>query len=285
MKTIAIHSHKGGVGKTTVALLLAKWAAASRRVCLVDCDFIGTGITGLLSMRAPSRYLEDFLLDDDPYNFPVSSLLGSYSDKDLGADGFSVVLNRAEGALTPRAAKRRLEVRQAMMGLVATEENYGEIETRTQILLDLLKRDNFDIVICDCHPGMVFVSRTIIPLAALNLYVATPNRSDCFGLLKEINLRNLDKPNAFLLINRSALPGNDLKSFRSAMERDEVVGGEAAGFLPQLKHAGHDESRTFLVPETDELRSLFHIGGAALLPSLRAGRGEFGFCQKILSAL
>jgi cellulose biosynthesis protein BcsQ len=283
MKTIAIHSHKGGVGKTTVALLLAKSAAASQKVCLVDCDFIGTGVADLLLMKAPSRFLEDFFLDGEPHRFPLKSLLGSYSDRDIGERGFSIVLSK--GVSRPKSAKDRLEIRQAMMGLVANEPHYREIEMKTEILLDLLQKDAYDLAIFDCHPGLVLVSNTLIPLADLNVYVTTPNRSDCFGLLKEINLRKLDQSRAFLIVNRAVEPGNDLKSFRSAMERDAVIGMEAGTVLAQLKHLGRDEGRVFFVPESEKLRSVFYIGRAGLLPAIRPDQDEFGFCQRVLSAL
>ena len=77
MKTIAIHSHKGGVGKTTVALLVAKQAALlGQKVCVIDLDFIGSGIADLFAITAlPDEYVESYFLGTDPHSYDLDRLL------------------------------------------------------------------------------------------------------------------------------------------------------------------------------------------------------------------
>ena len=69
MRTIALVNHKGGVGKTTVALNLAVGMAQrlkkGRRVLFIDGDAQGNGTTTLLDGRAPNKpTLTQVLLDD-----------------------------------------------------------------------------------------------------------------------------------------------------------------------------------------------------------------------------
>jgi MinD-like ATPase involved in chromosome partitioning or flagellar assembly len=77
MKLISIHSHKGGAGKTTIALLTAQAQFKSgARVCTVDLDFLGSGLEAVVDAR-PQAYLDDFLvkLPSDPSRPTVSSLI------------------------------------------------------------------------------------------------------------------------------------------------------------------------------------------------------------------
>ena len=48
MKTVSIHSHKGGVGKTTLGLLLCKYYARflGKKTCFIDFDFQAPGLRG-----------------------------------------------------------------------------------------------------------------------------------------------------------------------------------------------------------------------------------------------
>ncbi len=106
MKTIAIHSHKGGVGKTTIALLLAKQAAASgAKVCVADFDFIGSGMTNLFALQEkPRHYLDYFFLEPNPYDFEIGQLLGSYTDRELGKRKLRVMCNLGDGGNRQAAA-------------------------------------------------------------------------------------------------------------------------------------------------------------------------------------
>jgi len=190
MKTIAIHSHKGGVGKTTVALLLAKYAAISlRQTCFMDFDFIGSGISDLLDLKnKPRKYVEDYFQNANPHEFEIQQLLTSYTDRGMEHHKFTVILNVGDGLPNQKKAKSLENLKADQLALVANEPHYKEIENRTVILLEKLEKHEIDLVVVDCHPGLDMVSDTMVGLADLNVYVATPNRADCFGLLKTLNL-------------------------------------------------------------------------------------------------
>ena len=309
MKTIAIHSHKGGVGKTTIALLLAKyWAMTRKKVCVIDFDFLGSGINNLFKIEElPDFYLEHLFLSHDSYSFDPGTLLGRYTDDDLDSKGFSLILHLDQGLpasekesdptqsrndktedLDTAASKKRdefIQLRNDMMGLIANESHYRQIQTGTQILFDYLAKQGFEIVIVDCHPGLGFVSETAREASDYDIYVTTPNRSDCFGLIKLVNLRKeLDQPTAFLLLNLAdpaLLDG--LRMFKTSLEEDALVGVEAQSLLGFLKHVGADENLFAAIPRSELFRKPFNIGMVPFLPRIDSRSEEFDFCAKITS--
>ena len=287
MKTIAVHSHKGGVGKTTVALLLAKYAAVSgRKVCVVDFDFIGSGMSDLLPMeKVPDRYLEHYFLCAEPEDIGLQTLLGTYTDKDMAGQTFSLILNLGKSLPNEKDAEALAGLEDDMMGLIATEPHYREIETRTDVLLRKLKDHDVELTVIDCHPGLGFVSETVRSMADLNVYVTTPNRSDCFSFLKTVNLRKeLDDPETFLVVNMADPPLSDLDAFRKLMEGDALVGTQARFLFPNLRFIGRRKTHFAVEPESELLRQRFYIGQSGYLPRIEAGKPEFGFCSKILSS-
>lgn len=283
MKTIAIHSHKGGVGKTTIALLLAKHARTSGSApCVVDFDFIGSGMTDLFALeRRPRRCLDHYFLDPDPCAFDVEQLFGHYTDPDLHEKKLLVMCNLGDGL--PGEKNGCAEMRSDMTAMVANERRYREIQSKTRILHNKLEEGGVDLLIIDCHPGLGFVSETVRPLTTLNVYVSTPNRSDCFGLLKSLNVKQLDGPDAFLIVNMAEAPLIDLPSFRRLVESDALVGTEAKALFPYLTHLGHNDRHFAVVPESDLFRLLLYLGRTAKLPPIREDQAEFAFLPKVLA--
>ena len=253
MKTIVVHSHKGGVGKTTVALLLAKHALLTgRRSCVVDLDFLGSGMADLFKLeKRPTTYLEKFFLAADPRTVDVEPLLGAYRDQDLDRRELPVLLNLSEPSQRDATAK----VQEDMVSQIANERRYREVREGTEILLGKLAERGVELVVIDCHPGLDFLSETLRPLASLNVYLTTPNRSDCFGLLKAANLKQeIDSPGSFLIVNRAEAPLADALSFRTLLESDPLVGMEAATMLSFRKIFGTDDGHFAVIPESNLFR-------------------------------
>ncbi len=290
MKTIAIHSHKGGVGKTTIALLLAKHAAASgSKVCVADFDFIGSGMTDLFALqRKPLHYLDYYFLEPDPYDFEVEQLMGSYTDRELRKRELKVMCNLGDGLPgkgRKNGVREKSELRSEMVSLMANEPRYREIQSKTEILHRKLEESGFDLLVIDCHPGLGFVSETVrsLPAAMLNVYATTPNRSDCFGLLKSVNVKRLDGPAAFLIVNMATPQLIDPGSFRRLVEGDGLVGIEAQAVFPYLEYLGQNEAHFAALPESELLRDFLYLGQRGKLPPISSDRAEFGFIPKVLA--
>jgi cellulose biosynthesis protein BcsQ len=286
MRKIAVQSQKGGVGKTTIALLLAKFAAVEHglRPCVVDFDFIGSGIANLLALqKEPSVYVEEYFLHGRVHEYDVKKLLGRYADPQLHKHGIGLVLNL--GKELPRGPKAKQEVRaeDEMLGMVANEPHYQVIHEKTKVLFDLLERDGFTIAIVDCHPGLGLVARAVRPLADLNIYVTTPNRTDCFGLLKDVNLRRLDGRGALLVVNRTEPPVTDLATLRRLLRKDDVLGPSGTFLVSGAKYMACDQRHVAFVAESERLRRCFYIGTKGLLPPVDPS--EFDFYGKAMALL
>ena len=164
------------------------------------------------------------------------------------------------------------------------EHRYREIRAGTEILLRKLESRGQSLAIIDCHPGLDFISETLRDLASLNVYVTTSNRSDCFGLLKRINLRKLVDNRTFLLVNLAGPELRDAVTFRTLLEADPLKGIEAGAIF---SHHGSllDEERFGVIPVGEALRRPFHLGGSGFVPTLSPGEALSETCRKVLARL
>src|SRR3989475_12366127 len=98
---VAVHSYKGGTGKTLIsanrAVLLSKMG---KKVCLLDYDFRGRSLHILLK-TTPKRWLNDYLkrnctLDEVLTEFPLNGTNGVLSARyaDPSPDELRVIMTR-----------------------------------------------------------------------------------------------------------------------------------------------------------------------------------------------
>jgi Mrp family chromosome partitioning ATPase len=199
LSVITIHSHKGGVGKTTVAIALAlELANRRRRVCVVDCDDEGPSLHFYLPVDAAGQKDVRFFCDwfcTDQSSLPqglvqpvhevdrVSFIAGSF----LGVD-----ITRLDEYVTLSRQRSNSESR---------------VEGRIVLLIQLLRKEGFNSVILDTSPGLDRLSLDVlaasIRIKGSRVFVMRPRPVDIGQLCLEedwiVALRTLGGSNEIVL--------------------------------------------------------------------------------------
>jgi septum site-determining protein MinD len=173
-KIIAVHSYKGGTGKTLLSInLSAALAKRGKNVCLFDLDFRAPSLSMLLRVDKAEHYLNDYLNNTSD----IHKVLVDLSDR-VGKKGkfFVALANPGTEAIRDMSAKDRKWEMRALARLLAL---------RTPLLND----SGFDYLVFDTSPGLQYSSINAIVSADLVLVATTFDRSDVDGtrrMLREL---------------------------------------------------------------------------------------------------
>ncbi|MCJ7423624.1 ParA family protein [Candidatus Bathyarchaeota archaeon] len=173
-KIIAVHSYKGGTGKTLLSVnLAATFVKHGKKVCLFDLDFRAPSLATLLKANGTEHWLNDYLNGI----CEIDKVLVNMGDR-LHSDGkFSVgFANLSTEAIRDMSAKDRKWEMRALGRLLALRNS-------------LLDDQHFDYIIFDTSPGLQYSSINAIVGADLVIVVTTFDRSDVDGtgrMLREL---------------------------------------------------------------------------------------------------
>jgi septum site-determining protein MinD len=173
-KIIAVHSYKGGTGKTLLSVnLAATFAKRGRKVCLFDLDFRAPSLATLLKVEKSDHWLNDYLNG----TCDIDKVLIDLSDK-VGNNGklFVALANPATEAIRDMSAKDRKWEMRALGRLLALRDS-------------LLSDMGFDYLLFDTSPGLQYSSINAIVSADLVIVATTFDRSDVDGtrrMLREL---------------------------------------------------------------------------------------------------
>ena len=167
---IAIANHKGGVGKTTTALMLAHTAVAGgKRVLVIDHDAQGGVALRILGNRDPDGHT----LADIYARTPGVTLAGAtHTTRRPGLD------------IVPSGRGKLAAALQALGGVAPGKVLHKALDT---------VRDNYDLVIIDCDRGLSLGTINALYSADRVLLVTEPENdsfngiSDTGELVDEIN--------------------------------------------------------------------------------------------------
>lgn len=238
---LAVHSYKGGTGKTLISANLAVLLSRmGRKVCLLDYDFRGPSLHILLKTK-PKRWLNEYLdgsctIDEVFTEFPLT-----------GTNG---VLSASFADPSPEA-----------MRFMMTRDRKWESKALRRILAakrKLLQEDKVDYMIFDTSPGMYYSSVNAVAASDVVALIMKYDDFDIEGtkLLIEGITDALGKRTG-LILNRivcegcgGPVPDEELETIRTTITKS--LGRPVIGLLPclwQLQRGGSKEVFAVSHPE------------------------------------
>ncbi|MCJ7719154.1 AAA family ATPase, partial [Candidatus Bathyarchaeota archaeon] len=142
-RMVAVHSYKGGTGKTLFSINLAAiLAKRGKKVCLFDLDFRAPSLATILTVGNPEHWMNDYLNG----TCDVDKVLIDFSDRVNSKNRLFVApANPATEAIRDMSAKDRKWEMRALGRLLALRNS-------------LLTENAFDYLIFDTSPGLQYSS-------------------------------------------------------------------------------------------------------------------------------
>ena len=188
-KIIAVHSYKGGTGKTLLSVnLAATFAKAGKKVAIFDLDFRAPSLFSILKAENAECWFNDYLNN----TCEAEKVLIDLSDNIPGNGKFFAGLaNPATEAIRDMSSKDRKWEMRALGKLLALKET-------------LLKDQNFDYLFFDTSPGLQYSSINAIVAADFVVVATTGDRSDVDGTKRMLaELYNLFEKKTGLVLNKA----------------------------------------------------------------------------------
>jgi septum site-determining protein MinD len=187
-KIIAVHSYKGGTGKTSLSVnLAASYARRGKKVCLMDLDFRAPSLHAIFKKQNLDYWLNDYLNGI----CEIDKVLVDATN-DHGNDGKLMVAlaNPSTEAIRDMTAKDRKWEMKALGRLLAL---------RSAILTD----GGFDYIVFDTSPGLQYSSINAIVTADVVLVVTSLDASDINGSQRMTSeLYDLFEKKTGILVNK-----------------------------------------------------------------------------------
>ncbi len=187
-KIIAVHSYKGGTGKTLISVnLAATFAKAGKKVCVFDLDFRAPSLFAIMKAENTEYWLNDYLNDTADISKVVIDLSGRLSGN---GKFYAALANPATEAIRDMSSKDRKWEMRALARLLALRET-------------LLGSQKFDYLFFDTSPGLQYSSINAIVAADFVIVATTSDRSDVDGTKRMLQeLYNLFEKKTGLVLNK-----------------------------------------------------------------------------------
>lgn len=193
VKIYTIHSQKGGVGKTSVALAKAGWVALKedKKTLIIDGDITGTSLVDIFSKEKNNvRYLNELLLSD-----PLVFRQYKKEPERVGSDFCIPIAKHKKIFFMPSSSI--FEDLKIIVALISQEERLHFFRSRMRDILELLAQNNFETLIIDTPPGLYGMSQAMREIKfneiekykfkKHSIFVTSPDRPDYRALFSTLS--------------------------------------------------------------------------------------------------
>jgi len=186
-KIIAVHSYKGGTGKTSLSVnLAATYARKGKKVCLMDLDFRAPSLHAIFKKQNLDYWLNDYLNGV----CEIDKVMVEAKSHANGGKLTVALANPTTEAIRDMTAKDRKWEMKALGRLLAL---------RSALLTD----GDFDYIIFDTSPGLQYSSINAIVTADVVLVVTSLDASDINGSQRMTSeLYDLFEKKTGILVNK-----------------------------------------------------------------------------------
>src|SRR5687767_2431083 len=221
-KIVAIHSFRGGTGKSnTTANVASQVAMQGKRVGIVDTDIASPGIHVLFGLdeKSMGHTLNEYLYGECSIE-DVALRIGDHAANDpmpgrrhLANKDLWLIPSSISGSEISRVLR----------------EGY-DVNTLNRGLQTLRKSLALDYLFIDTHPGINDEQLLSIAISDLLLLILRPDQQDFQGTAVVVDIaRSLDVPNLRLVVNK-ALVRYDFNQIQKTVE--QTYDAQVAGVLP-----------------------------------------------------
>jgi MinD-like ATPase involved in chromosome partitioning or flagellar assembly len=185
-KIIAVHSYKGGTGKTLFSVNLAATLAKSgKKVAIFDLDFRAPSLSVILKVENIEGWFNDYLNNTSEIGKVLVDVGGRIART---GKFYASLANPATEAIRDISSKDKKWEMRALGRLLSLRE---------------LLKDDFDYLIFDTSPGLQYSSINAIVAADFVVVATTADRSDVDGTKRMLSeLYNLFEKKTGLVLNK-----------------------------------------------------------------------------------
>ncbi|MDP3972305.1 MAG: MinD/ParA family protein [Candidatus Nanopelagicales bacterium] len=187
-KIVAIHSFRGGTGKSNVTANLAgQLAAAGKRVCVIDTDIQSPGIHvlfGFMEGDLPKQTLNDFLY-------------GGVAISEVSTDVSSRLPFPVAGSLELVASSI------APADISEILRNGYDVERLNDALVQLGSARHLDFLLIDTHPGLNEETLLTTAICDILIVIMRPDNQDYQGTAVTLDVAaRLGVPERLIVVNK-----------------------------------------------------------------------------------
>jgi hypothetical protein len=167
-KIYSIHSQKGGVGKTSVAIAIAGWESIlnKKKVLIIDADLTGTSITDIFKFNKENSkklFINELLLSDPQEFVKYTDLsknnpIKKFCHQIIDEEELSI-----ENLFFMPSSPEFDDIKQ-IISLISQEDYLHFFKIRIEDIIAKCFREKFDVIIIDSSPGIFGLSQTIFYL-------------------------------------------------------------------------------------------------------------------------